>query len=202
MDSFGDGGVMKTREVFRVLRQNIEPPLLALGFEPFQDPSGLFLVWTRTRKGRKYETVACQVEKWGWDPWKGWNFQVLMTRSRHRGNVALCREFAEMYDLLTPDEKREIEAEQNAVIAKCRVPTEEEYNAHFGFPAYTKTGTSRVYREARTPEDLSRRPQVGLWLRFVDAGDLEAWAEWLAAWLPRALTRDAEADWSVFGRGG
>jgi hypothetical protein len=43
---------MKTREVFLVLRKHIEPPLLEMGFEPFKDPSGLFLVWTRPRKGR------------------------------------------------------------------------------------------------------------------------------------------------------
>ncbi len=62
---------MKTREVFRVLRQHVEPPLVDLGFEPFKDPSGLFLVWTRPRKGRKFETVACQADKWGWDPGGG-----------------------------------------------------------------------------------------------------------------------------------
>jgi hypothetical protein len=193
---------MKTRDVFRVLRQQVEPSLLDMGFEPFKDPSGLFLVWTRPRKGRKFETVACQADKWDWDPWRGWQFDILITRSRHRGNVALCREFAEMWDLLSADEKREIEATQNKVIAKCRVPTEAEYNAHFGFPAYTKTGTPRVYSEACTPVDLSRRPFGGLWLRFLDVEDLEKWAGFLSAWIPRVLARDAEADWSVFGHGG
>jgi hypothetical protein len=192
---------MKTREVFRVLRQHVEPPLLDLGFEPFKDPSGLFFVWTRPRKGRKFETVACQADKWGWDPWRGSRFQVLMTRSRQRGNVALCREFAEMWDLLTADEKPPVEAVLNKVIGKSRVPTPGEYNAHLGFPAYTESGM-RVYREACAPVDLSRRPFDGLWLRFVDAGDLEAWAEMLSAWVPRALARNAEADWSVFGWGG
>lgn len=128
-------------------------------------------------------------------------FQVLLTRSRHRGNVALCREFAEMYDVLTTDEKREIEGVQNAVIAKCRVPTEEEYNAHFGFAAYTKTGTPRVYREACTPMELSSRPRVGLWLRFLDTADLERWAIILSAWIPRALEKEAESDWGRFGWG-
>ena len=172
-----------------------------MGFEPFKDPSGLFLVWTRPRKGRKFETVACQADKWEWDPWQGWRFQVLMTRDRQRGNVALCREFAEMWDLVTADEKREVEAMQNAVIARCRVPTEEEYNAHFGFPAYTKTGTPRVYREACEPVDLSRRPFAGLWLRFLDVGDLKKWAVMLSAWIPRVLERDVEADWSKFAHG-
>src|SRR5262245_53515372 len=192
---------MKTRDVFGVLRGEIEPSLVELGFEPFKDPSGLFLVWTRPRRGRKFETVACQADKWDWDPWRGWRFQVLMTRSRHHGNVALCREFAEMWDLLAADEKREVEAKQNAVISRCRVPTEEEYNAHFGFPAYTKIGTPSVYREACAPVDLSRRPFDGLWLRFLDVGDLKKWAVMLSAWIPRALEREAEADWSKFGHG-
>jgi hypothetical protein len=192
---------MKTREVFQVLRRHVEPPLLDLGFQPFKDPSGLFLVWTRPRKGRKFETIACQADKWGWDPWRGSRFQVLLTRSRHRGNVALCREFAEMWDLLTTDEKREVEAVLNQVIAKSREPTEAEYNAHLGFSAYGQS-ERRGYREACAPVQLSRRPYDGLWLRFVDEGDVEAWAEWLSAWAPRALARNAEADWSVFGWGG
>jgi hypothetical protein len=197
-----DGGAMKAREVFRVLRQYIEPALLERGFKPFKDSSGLFLVWTRLLKGRRYETVACQADKWEWDPWQGWKFQVLMTRSRQPGDVALCREFAEMWDLLTAAEKRDVEAGQNKVIAKCRVPIEDEYNVHFGFAAYTKTGTPRVYGEACAPVDLSRRPLMGLWLRFVDPADLQKWAEYLLAWIPRVLARDAEADWSVFGHGG
>jgi hypothetical protein len=192
------GGTMKTREVFRILRGHVEPPLRELGFEPFKDPAGLFLIWTRPRKGKKYETVACQVDKWGWDPWKGSMFQVLLTRSRHRGNVALCREFAEMWDLLTAAEKREIEAVQNKVIARSRVPTEAEYNAHMGLPLYSER-EMRPYREAQEPVDLSRRPFAGLWLRFTDADDLEAWAHFLAAWLPQALEREADGDWAKFG---
>jgi hypothetical protein len=199
--AFGEGGFMKTRELFRVLRQHVEPPLQELGFEPFKDPSGLFLVWTRSRKGRKFETVACQADKWGWDPWRGSQFQVLLTRSRHRGNVALCREFAEMWDLLIADEKREVEVVLNQVIAKSRVPTEAEHNAHLGFNAFTEA-EKRSYREACAPVELSRRPFDGLWLRFVDDRDVEAWAVWLSAWVPRVLARNAEADWSVFGWGG
>jgi hypothetical protein len=192
---------MKTREVFRVLRERLGPPMAELGFEPFKDPSGLFLVWTRPRKGRKFETVACQADKWGWDPWRGSRLTALMTRSRQKGNVALCRESATLWDLLSPDERPEFEAAQNAVAARCRVPTEAEYNAHHGFPAYTATGM-RVYREACQPADLSRHQPEGLWLRFIDAEDLERWADILAAWIPRVLERDAEADWGVFGWGG
>ncbi len=192
---------MKTREVFQVLRRHIEPPLAELRFEPFKDPSGAFLIWTRPRKGRTFETVACQADKWGWDPWRGSRFQVLMTRSRKRGNVALCREFAEMWDLLTADERREVEALQNRVVAKSRVPAEAEYNAHLGFAAYSER-EMRPYHEACAPVDLSRRPAGGLWLRFADADDLEAWGRFLAGWAPGVLRRDAEADWGVFGQGG
>jgi len=51
---------MKTREVFQILRKFIEPPLLELNFQPIKDStgSGLLLVWTRPRKGKKFETVA------------------------------------------------------------------------------------------------------------------------------------------------
>src|SRR5262249_42859964 len=113
---------MKTREVFKILRERIESPLLDLDFEPFKDPSGLFLIWTRRRKGRKFETVACQADKWEWDPWRGSKFGVLMTRSRQRGNVALCKEFATMWDLLSADDKPQMQEQQNRVIVKCRVP--------------------------------------------------------------------------------
>src|SRR5437660_3634840 len=133
---------MKTREVFRILREHVGPPLLDIGFAPFKDDSsGLFLVWTRPikGKGRRYETVACQANKWPWDPWVGSTFTLHMTRSSQRGNTALCKEYATLFELLTADEKREMQARQNAVIARCRVPTEAEYNAHMGFPAYTPT---------------------------------------------------------------
>jgi hypothetical protein len=191
---------MKTREVFRVLREHIEPRLHELGFEPFKDPSGLFLVWTRPRKGRRFETVACQIDKWGWDPWSGSKFDVLMTRSRHRGNVALCRELATLWNLLAADEKPMIEEQLNKVIAKSRVPTEGDYNAHKGYPAFTSS-EMRSYREACVPVDLSRHQQT-FWLRFIDAEDLQTWGEILSAWIPRVLARDAEADWGVFGWGG
>ena len=194
---------MKTREVFGLLRNSIEPPLLELDFQPFKDPtgSGLFLIWTRPRKGRKFETVACKADKWGWDPWRGSRVEVVMTRSRHRGNVALCREYATMWDLLRVDEKRRMQVVQNAVVAKCRVPTEAEYNAHMGFKAYTPSGM-RVYREACEQVELSGHQPEGLLLRFVDAEDLKAWAEILSTWIPCVLARDADADWSVFGWGG
>ena len=90
---------------------------------------------------------------------------------------------------------------QNAVVAKCRVPTEDEYNPHLGFKAYTPSGM-RIYREACEPVDLSRHQPEGLLLRFVDAEDLKAWGEILSAWIPQVLARDANADWSVFGWGG
>jgi hypothetical protein len=192
---------MKTREVFRVLREHIGPPLLEMGFEPFKDSSGLFLIWTRGLKERRFETVACQADKWEWDPWRGSNFGVLMTRSRHRGNIALCKEFATMWDLLTAEEKREMEQQQNKVIAKCRVPTEAEYNAHLGFAGYSPSAM-RVYREACLPVDLSCHQPTGFRPRFLDAEDLQQWAQILAVWISRALVRDAEADWSVFGWGG
>jgi hypothetical protein len=192
---------MKTREVFKILRPHVEPPLTALGFEPFQDASGIFLVWSRAWKPRKYETAACQIDKWGWDPWRGSHFQLLLTRHSKRGNVALCREFAEMYDLLTPDEKRDVEAIQNRVVARSRVPTADEYNARLGFAGFGKA-EARSYGEACVPVELSRRPFAGLWLRFIDAADVDAWGRYLAAWIPCALARNAEADWSVYGWGG
>gem|GEM_PF-7065912 len=150
--------------------------MLELDFKPSKDStgSGLFLAWTRPRKGKKFETVAWKADKWGWDPWRGSSVEVFMTRSRNRGNIALCRESATMWDLLATDEKRKMQVVQNAVVAKCRVPTEDEYNAHLGFKAYTPSGM-RVYREACEPVDLSRHQPQGLLLRFVDADDLKTW---------------------------
>jgi hypothetical protein len=193
---------MKPREIFGLLREIVEPPLLEMRFSQFKDPApGTYLVWTRPLKGRRYETVAFQIDKWPWDPWLGTRFIVLMTRSRRRGNVALCKEFATMFELLTEEEKREIQEQQNKVIARCRVPGEAEYNAHMGFPAYSEF-MMRDYREACLPVDYSRPPNAGLWLRITDAEDTKAWGQYLAAWIPRVLARDAETDWGKFGWGG
>src|SRR5262245_60471239 len=124
---------MKTRQVFRILRDQIEPPLQTMGFSPFKDNSGRFLIWTRPWNIGKYETVSCQIDKWPWDPWIGSRFRVAMNRSPHEGNTDLCREQAMMFDLLVPKEKREVQERQNKVINKRQIPDEASYNAYMGF---------------------------------------------------------------------
>jgi hypothetical protein len=191
---------MKTREIFKLLREVVEPPLADLGFAHVKDSSGVFLIWSRPLKAKRFETVGCQIDKWGWDPWVGTKFTLLMNRSSRRGNVALCKSFATLAELLTPDEKRAAQDLQNAVIARFRVPGETEFNAHKGYAAYSEY-LIRDYRAACAPENLSGSLRTGLWLRVLDANDVRAWGNFLADWVPRVLERDANADWN-FGWGG
>jgi hypothetical protein len=191
---------MKTRDVFGVLRETVEPPLADLGFAHVKDPSGVFLIWSRSLKPKRFKTVACQIDKWGWDPWLGTRFTLQMSRSGRRGNVALCKSFVTLAELLTPEEKRAAQDLQNTVIAKLRVPDEAEFNAHKGYAAYCEF-LIRDYRAACVPEDLSSPLRTGLWLRVLDADDVRAWGNFLADLVPRVLTRDAGADWN-FGWGG
>ena len=191
---------MKTREVFRLVRGIVEPPLAAVGFSHVKEATGQFLVWSRPQKPRKHETVYCQIGKWEWDPWFGSSFRVGMTRSLRRGDVALCREWVTMFDLLTKKEKREVQDLQNQVIAKIRLPSKAEYNAFMGFPAYSAT-MMEEYRAKRLAVKYSGAAYVDLWLQITDRDDVNGWGQYLAAWLPRMLSRVAEVDLSALGSG-
>lgn len=103
-----------------------------------------------------------------------------------------------MYDLLTTKERHEVQERQNDVIAKRRIPEEGEYNAYMGFPAYDGS-TMASYREACKSVDYSRAKHVDLWLNIVDEDDVTGWGNYLCKWLPRALDRSADMDWSKFG---
>src|SRR5438552_17388776 len=101
---------MKTREIFGVLREHIEPPLLELGLQAFKDPSGLFLIWTRPRKGRRFETVACQADNWPCEARCSTKISALMSRSRHTGSIAMSREAANRLQLVTAEPNQTTEA--------------------------------------------------------------------------------------------
>ena len=179
---------MKTRDVFRILREVVEPSILPARFSVFKDCTGGFLIWTRPVGRGKYETISCQMDKWPWDPWTGSRFRVSMNRSSRRGNVALCKDQADMADLLTGEERREVQTLQNRVIVKCREPSKEEYNDFMGFAAYNAL-TVREYREKCAPVEYSDARHFDLWLRIVDADDVREWGRYLAAWLPKVLDR-------------
>jgi hypothetical protein len=190
---------MNTREVFQILREHIEPKLVEMGFVHHKDKhlAGQFLIWTRPLPAHRFETVYCQIDKRPWDPWFGSRFRISMNRSAHAGNVALCDEYASMFQLLTATEFNHVQELQNKMIQKCRVPGEIEYNAHMGFAAYGEfmMGT---YQNACLPVSYSKARPVDIWLRISDGDDIAEWARYLSAWIPDVLTREANTNWRRF----
>lgn len=123
---------MKTRDVYKVLWQSIDPVAAELGFAR-QRHTGTILPWTRRLDNGRHEIVYCQMDKWQWDPWMGSKFTVRLQESRNPdiGLVGGSKQAA-IGDLLAGKYKRQAERIQNAAIARIHVPTAEEYNEELG----------------------------------------------------------------------
>ncbi len=182
---------MKTKAVFKILREHLEPVLTPLKFGPLKDSTGQNLAWSRPAGGRKHETVWCQIDKWPWDQWIGSKFTVEFQHAGTRDIGAMRGKRARIGDLLNAREKREISEYQNRVIARCRVPSPAEFRASYAMDVSEDDPALAVYREACTPVKYSGRKHYDIWLRIMDADDIVLWGEYLARWIPGALTRFA-----------
>ena len=181
---------MKTREVFRILRERLEPVLKPLGFTRTIDSTGQCLVWTCPTDKQKNIVVWCQMNKWPWDPWIGSQFVVEMQHSRSKEVGAMQgAKRARLGDLLTNDQKQELQERQNRVIAKFRVPSQEEFSGFMGFPVTGANIFLDQYHWGCRPVQYDTRRYEDIWLRIFDAEDVVAWAEFLTGWLPGALQR-------------
>lgn len=184
---------MKTREVFRILSGSLEPALLPLGFSRLKDATGQTLAWTRTCAGRKHETVWCQMDKNAWDPWIGSKFVVEFQQARHKEPGAINgSKRARLADLLTEGERRAVQARQNRVIKKFRVPSATDYSRFMGFPVGNPDLFLEEYRQACRPVKYKDGRHDDIWLLVCNAADVTAWSEFLAGWLAGALERFAK----------
>lgn len=179
---------MKNREIYRILREHIDPVALDLGFAA-QKNTGTDLPWTRKLNSKRYEIIWCQIDKWPWDVWLGTQFTVNFQNSRaSRIGPSRGTKMARIGDLLKGNFKKEAEAIQNRAIEKIRVPTAKEYNDEMGaeFADSDDAFILEMYREKSQPAKFGKK--LGdLWLRIVNADDARAWAQFLAVWLPAGL---------------
>jgi len=83
-----------------------------------------------------------------WDPWRGSWVEVFMTRSRNRGERCVVSRVRHHVGSTHSGRKRKMQVLQNAVIAKCRVPTEDESQRPPLASRHTLPVEWRVYREA------------------------------------------------------
>jgi hypothetical protein len=190
---------MKTREVFRIVRRYLDCPLTELGFSTLAH-TGAVLPWSRRLDERQHETVWCQIDKWPWDPWLGSKFTVeFQCADTPDAGAAGNAKRARLGDLLDANARKAVQDLQNAVIAKLRVPTHEEYNGHMGFAA--DEFALAAYRDACQPVSYTRGRVGDLWLRIFDAEDVDLWGAFLAEWIPQGLTvfEMLEGDESAWG---
>jgi hypothetical protein len=183
---------MKTREVFRILCKQLEAVLLPMGFSRIKDTTGLILPWNRLLGTGRYETIWCQMDKWPRDPWIGTQFLVEFQRAPTMESGAIkATKRTRWADLLTEDERCEVQDRQNRVIAKLRVPSVDEFNEFMGFPVPEGKLYLEKHRMACRPVEYGGRRLLDIWMRVFDRADVEMWAEFVARWLPTGLERFA-----------
>jgi len=139
--------------------------------------------------------VFLQLWKWGYDPWFGSSFTINFRRlsydceatSDTKGLLDL-----RIMSLVSKNECEQIAALQNAVIAKGRIPTREEYQ-HLKLIPMTEFNVEE-YEKRATPVDAQSIQFSDLWLAFIDDGDVDAWCTFLKSWLPIGIGRFREMD--------
>ena len=179
---------MKTKQLLAILRGHVEPVLVSAGFSRLKDRTGTCAAWCRSVADDCHFTVWAQNDKWPFDPWVGSRFLVELQRApvcavgATHGALRLRLQL-----LLTDAEREEVRTLQNAVIAKCRIPTEEEHRQIMGFGLLPGNEYEASCRLIEGDFD----PRLDLWLRYLDEADCHGWGEFLESWLPKALDRFA-----------
>jgi len=176
---------MKTRQLFTILRGHVEPVLLPAGFARLKDRTGAIAAWGRSASADCHFTAWLQNDKWPFDPWVGSRFIVEFQRAPICAAGAAQGAFRlRLQHLLSDAEREEVRRRQNAVLSKCRIPTDDEHRQVMGFGLLP----GNDYEEScRQVEDFD--PRFDIWLRYLDEADCRGWGTFLASWLPQALHR-------------
>jgi len=114
---------MKNRQVFKIIRNRLDPWFSDRGFVPAHDPYHRGLTgWSRPH-GSRHLNVWCHGDKWQFDPFTGSQFTMEFEVSPQLIPGHSSFEHRDRFPrLLTEDERRSMLDRHNAVVGKLRRP--------------------------------------------------------------------------------
>ena len=186
---------MKADEVYRILRQELEPNFQALGCKRMRASRLTF----RRQLGAYYHHIWFQCDRWGWDAFAGSSFFVSFSVSAAPEPEKPDRREERLNLFLTDAELEEARALRDRIVARIPRPPE-SYFALFEEHARKYPdgpGTLETVRSWFEPADLPYRRHQDFGLRYFHPGDLAEWAAFIAPVLPRAVA--AMEQWEPAG---
>jgi hypothetical protein len=174
---------MKSTELYRLLRQELDPIMKAAGFKRAK----AFLSWSRPH-GDQHVVVWCQASRSGWDDLSGSQFVVEFQLSREPIVGAYPSRRARIAELLDDRDREAARSLQNAVVSRLRRPSPSHPKLHIS-PEVTKWYLARF---VPVPEPYAEGQDI--WFRYACAEDVLNWAKFIAERLG-ACVRQVES-WS------
>jgi hypothetical protein len=175
---------MKPRELFKVLRKHLDPWLTEQGFAQASDPYHRGGVgWTRPR-GANHLNIWCLNNKWPFDPFLGSEFTIEVEISPQAiPGFAPLQRFGRLHQLLGEDDRRAMLERHNAVVAKLRQPSDEEYERVVGVPPFDFRGSfAKKFASRVAPIE-----NEDFWMRYYDSDDATLWAKFILETMDRAI---------------
>jgi hypothetical protein len=177
---------MKNREAFSIFRKRLEPRFRERGFAAANDPHHR-AAWGWTRpEGSRHLNVWWQADKYPFDLFSGSKFVVEFERSCETkpGYSDFHDDRRRLNRLLSDEDRVVMLGLQNSVIARLKMPTDEEYAAVYGFPPFHPLIDDK-FTSVRKPYG----PTEDVWLRFHTANDLGIWADFIDERIDRIFVR-------------
>ena len=186
---------MKGDEVYRTLRQQLEPDFQALGFKRMRASRLIF----RRQVGGYYHHVWFQCDRWGWDAFAGSSFFVSFSVSAAPEPEQPDRREERLNYFLTDVELEEARALRDRIVARIPRPPE-SYFAQFEAQARRYPDGAAMLDAMRAqfePAHFPYRRLQDFSLRYFQPGDLAEWAAFIVPVLPRAA--EAMTQWEPAG---
>src|SRR3989441_10310375 len=188
---------MKADELYRLLKQQLGPWFTAHGFKRLPCSR---LAYQRLR-GQFYQTIWFQCDKWGWDRYAGSSFFVNFSVSRTPSDFEVGpghRRHERLNFFLTDEELETARGFRDAIVARIPPPPAayfETLEAHCSKHSSNAAGMMAVVRSQFEPEPIPYRRHQDFSLRYWQPQDVQGWAAFITAVLPRATTD--MASWTV-----
>ncbi len=178
---------MKAAELYRTLAAQLGPSLRQHGFRKV---SGSRLAFQRA-VGRTHQTVWFHADKYGWDRQTGSRFFANFTVSDAPTFDTLARHTEGLFFFLTDAELARAREFRNSVVARIPRPPAayfETLDAEFArlYPGGAEQMMAAIRAEFE-PDPIPYRRQQDIGMRYWLATDVDWWATFIAAAVPRAI---------------
>jgi len=159
---------VKSTDVYAQLRAALGPWFKSEGFVRAK---GL-LSWCR-RRGDRYTVVWCQISQDGWEPYAGSKFIVQFQRSLEPIVGFYPSPSRRLASLLTAEEREEVRAIQNSIIAELRQPPPNH-------PAFQiSENVTAWYREQFRLVEKPYSDRHDVWFRYSSNEHVDRWSQFI-----------------------